>query len=244
MRLVIPLLVCGGAAAACSSPPKAIVDAGPSTIDTASTADAAIDADPTDCHAASPSGYQCDPWSTHLLVLTGVKRAGDKLTLSVTHDPDFEGPADENMPPPPAHNFYENLTFELAITPAIRDYLCVIFTKAGGGAPIDSAAAGFVDSVDAHVWASLLSDGSNDNTAHVANIASVCGSSKLTPVAAPAIVMTKPVLPDVALMIGLTPDLQQLKVGDTATAYLARGFLYVDEESELSPAISLKMVGP
>jgi len=49
--------------------------------------------------------------------------------------------------------------------------------------------------------------------------------------------MGMPVLADVALAVPMTPKPQGFVVGTKFSAWVARGFLYVDEESELSPPI-------
>ena len=187
--------------------------------------------------AGSPSGYGCDPWSAHLYVSRGIARNGNTLRLTVIHDPDYEGNAND-IRIAPGHDYYQQLTVEVPFTTAIRDFICVAFTSAPGGAAPDASNARFLTDVENHPESSLLAGPSFDGTAHVNNIAAVCGTSHLTVVRAPRFVATgKPVLADVALAVPLKPKPQGFVVGTKFSAWIARGFLYVDEESELSPPI-------
>jgi hypothetical protein len=51
-----------------------------------------------------------------------------------------------------------------------------------------------------------------------------------------------PALADLALAIPLQPRPRDFIVGTTFSAWLARGILYVDEESELVPALQATVV--
>lgn len=194
------------------------------------------------CSAASPSGYQCDPWSVHLYVTQGFERMGQTLRIHAVHNPDYEGsPSDQSIPP--AHSFSQLLVVDIPFTTAVHDFLCVVLTHAAGAAPVDASSASFLTDVMNHPDTSLLADGSGDFMPHVTTLEAVCAGSKLTPVAAPVIATTaQPVLPDFALAIPLSPSPQGLKVGDTLDPWLSRGFLFVDEDRELVPRVHAKVV--
>ena len=186
----------------------------------------------------SPSGYGCDPWSAHLYLSRGIAKNGNTLTLTVVHDPDYEGNADDARIPP-GHEYSQQLTVEIPFTAAIRDFLCVAFASAPGGAAVDASSPRFLTDVENHPEVSLLAGPGFDGTADVNNIAAVCGTSHLTVVAAPHLVAAgKRVLADIALAVPLTPKPQGFTVGTKFSAWIARGVLYVDEESELSPPVT------
>src|SRR5262249_4748763 len=145
---VLMVLSCslGGA---CGSPAKGNApDAKPGDQPDAKPGDQP-DAPPGDCHATSPSGYKCDPWSTHLLLSLGIKKSGNNLDLILIHDPDYEGPLDP-VDPPPAHNFYTQYNVEVPLTPAVRDFLCVVFTQTAVTHTFDVSAADFLTTTDNH----------------------------------------------------------------------------------------------
>ena len=188
--------------------------------------------------AGSPSGYGCDPWSAHLYISRGVAKNGDTLTLNLVHDPDYEGDANDNRIAP-GHEYSQQLTVDIPFTAAIRDFLCVAFASAPGGGALDASSPRFLTDVENHPEASLLAGPVFDGTAHVNNIAAVCGTSRLTVVRAPRLVAAgKPVLADIALAVPLKPKPQGFVVGTKFSAWVARGFLFVDEESELSPPVT------
>jgi hypothetical protein len=187
--------------------------------------------------ATSPSGYGCDPWSAHLYVSRGIAKHGNTLTLTVVRDPDYEGNAND-IRVPPGHDYHQQLTVDVPFTTAIRDFVCVAFVSAPGGAALDASSPTFLTHVANHPEFSLLVGPIFDGTAHVNNIAAVCGTSRLTTVWAPHLVTQgMPVLADVALAVPMTPKPQGFVVGTKFSAWVARGFLYVDEESEMSPPI-------
>lgn len=194
------------------------------------------------CSAASPSGYQCDPWSVHLYATEGFEVMGSTLRIHAVHNPDYEGsPTDQSIPP--AHNYSQVLVVDVPLTPAVRDFLCVVLTHAPGAAPVDASSASFLTDVMSHVDTSLLADGSGDFMSHVKTLEAVCGGPKLTPVVNPVIaVNAQPVLPDFGLAIPLSPSPQGLKVGDTLDPWIARGFLFADEDRELVPRVHAKVV--
>jgi hypothetical protein len=193
--------------------------------------------DPGCSLASSPSGYGCDPWSAHLYVSRGIAKHGNTLTLTVVHDPDYEGNAND-IRVPPGHGYHQQLTVDVPFTTAIRDFVCVAFASAPGGGAVDASSPTFLTHVANHPESSLLAGPSFDGTAHVNNIAAVCGTSHLTTVGAPHLVTQgMPVLADVALAVPMTPKPQGFVVGTKFSAWVARGFLYVDEESEMSPPI-------
>ena len=187
--------------------------------------------------AGSPSGYGCDPWSVHLYVSRGIAKNGNTLTLTVVHNPDDEGNANDRGVAP-GHEFYQQLTVNVPFTTAIRDFICVAFVSAPSGA-LDASSPTFLSDVANHPEFSLLAGPSLDGATHVNNIAAVCGTSQLTAVHAPRLVTTgTPVLADIALAVPMTPKPQGFVVGTKFSAWVARGFLYVDEESEMSPPIT------
>jgi len=187
--------------------------------------------------ASSPSGYGCDPWSTHLYVSRGIAKNGNTLTLTVVHNPEYEGNANDTRVAP-GHEYFQQLTVDVPFTTAIRDFICVAFASRPGGATLDASSPTFLTDVENHPESSLLAGPVSDGTAHVNNIAAVCGTSHLATVVAPRLVtMGMPVLADVALAVPMTPKPQGFVVGTKFSAWVARGFLYVDEESELSPPI-------
>lgn len=187
--------------------------------------------------ASSPSGYACNPWSAHLYVSRGIAKNGNTLTLTVVHEPDYEGNTND-VRIAPGHKYYQQLTVDIPFTTAIRDFICVAFVSAPGGGALDASSPTFLTDVANHPESSLLARPGLDGTAHVDNIAAVCGTSHLAAVAAPHLVtMGKPVLADVALAVPMTPKPQGFVVGTKFSAWVARGFLYIDEESEMSPPI-------
>jgi hypothetical protein len=188
--------------------------------------------------ASSPSGYGCDPWSTHLYVSRGIAKNGNTLRLTVIHDPDYEGNANDTRIAP-GHDYYQQLTVDVPFTTAIRDFVCVAFASAPGGAAFDASSPTFLTDVANHPEFSLLASPSFDGTAHVSNIAAICGTSRLVAVVAPHLVTEgKSALADVALAVPMTPKPQSFVVGTKFSAWVARGVLYVDEESEMSPPIT------
>jgi hypothetical protein len=188
--------------------------------------------------AGSPSGYRCDPWSVHLYVSRGIAKNGNTLTFTVVHNPDYEGNAND-IRVAPGHGYYQQFTAEVPFTAAIRDFVCVAFASEPGGAGLDASSPTFLSEVANHPEFSLLAGPVFDGTAHVNNIAAVCGTSHLTAVGAPHLVtLGKPVLADVALAVPMTPKPQGFVVGTKFSAWVARGFLFVDEESEMSPPIT------
>jgi len=188
--------------------------------------------------ASSPSGYGCDPWSTHLYVSRGIAKNGNTLRLTVIHNPDYEG-NDNDSRIAPGHDYYQQLTVDVPFTTAIRDFLCVAFASAPGGGAFDTSSPTFLTQVANHPEASLLAGPSFDGTANVSNIAAICGTSRLAAVVAPRFVTEgKPALADLALAVPMTPKPQNFVVGTKFSAWVARGVLYVDEESELSPPIT------
>jgi hypothetical protein len=187
--------------------------------------------------ASSPSGYGCDPWSAHLYISRGIAKHENTLTLIVVHNPDYEGNAND-IRVAPGHDYYQQLTVDVPFTTTIRDFVCVVFASAPGGAALDASTPTFLTDVANHPEFSLLAGPIFDGTAHVNNIAAVCGTSHLTAVRAPHLVTQgMPVLADVALAVSMTPKPQSFVVGTKFSAWVARGFLYVDEESEMSPPI-------
>jgi len=187
--------------------------------------------------ASSPSGYGCDPWSTHLYVSRGIAKNGNTLTLTVVHDPDYEGNAND-IRIPPGHDYYQQLRVDIPFTTAIRDFICVAFVSAPGGAALDASSPKLLTDVANHPESSLLAGPSFEGTAHVNNVAAVCGTSHLAAVAAPRLVTRgRSILADLALAVPMTPKPQGFVVGTKFSAWVARGFLYVDEESEMSPPI-------
>lgn len=188
--------------------------------------------------ASSPSGYGCDPWSTHLYVSRGIVKNGNTLRITVIHDPDYEG-NDDDVKIAPGHDYYQQLTVDVPFTIAIRDFLCVAFASAPGGGAVDASSPTFLTDVANHPESSLLAGPSFDGTAHVGNIAAICGTSRLAVVVAPQLVTDgKGALADVALAVPMTPKPQSFVVGTKFSAWVARGVLYVDEESEMSPPIT------
>jgi hypothetical protein len=187
---------------------------------------------------SSPSGYGCDPWSAHLYVSRGIAKNGNTLTLTVVHNPDYKGNGND-IRVAPGHDYYQQLTVDVPFTTAIRDFVCVAFASASRSAALDASTPTFLTDVSNHPESSLLAGAIFDGTAHVNNIAAVCGTSHLTAVGAPHLVtIGRPVLADIALAVPMTPKPQGFVVGMTFSAWVARGFLYVDEESEMSPPIT------
>jgi hypothetical protein len=77
-----------------------------------------------------------------------------------------------------------------------------------------------------------------DGTANVNNIATVGGSSHVTAVGAPHVVtMGVPVVADVALAVPMMPKLRDFVVGAKVSAWVEHSFLYVGEETKMSPPI-------
>ena len=187
--------------------------------------------------ASSPSGYGCDPWSTHLYVSRGIAKNGNTLRLTVIHDPDYEGNANDTRIAP-GHDYYQQLTVDIPFTTAIRDFVCVVFASAPGGAAFDASSPTFLTDVTNHPESSLLAGPSFDGAAHVGNIAAICETSRLAAVVAPHLVTEgKTALADVALAVPVMPKPQSFIVGTKFSAWVARGVLYVDEEREMLPPV-------
>jgi hypothetical protein len=191
------------------------------------------------CSASSPSGYACDPWSTHLYVTVLAKRQGSTLQLKVLHSPDFEGSV-EDEPIPPEHDYGQQLTVDIALTDSVRQFVCVVFTAAATPTSFDASGPTFLTDVDPG-WHGLLPE-TFPNPPPVADLIDICGPT-LPALRAPSFVTNgKPILPAIALAIPLTPSPRQFQVGTTFGAWLARGVLNIDEESELSPQLTAKVV--
>jgi len=231
----IPLLLF----AACSSQNQAPPDGGGDAADLGGgTADGG-----SMCTATSPSGYACDSWSTHLYVTDLAKRQGATLRLTLEHNPDFEGQTNDTTIPP-EHDFVQTLTVDLELTDAVRRFVCVVFTAAATPASFDASSPGFLTTVDPG-YKGLVAEVALPNSPSVTDLIDICGSS-LPAVRWPSFVnpsgTNKPSLAAIALAIPLTPSPQQFQVGTTFGAWLARGILNVDEESELSPKLTAKVV--
>ena len=122
----------------------------------------------------SPSGYACDPWSTHLYVLELIQRDATKLRLRVLHDPDYEGPVGDYTVPP-EHDYSQHLTVDIDLTDAVRRFLCVVFTPGATPASFDAASPSFLTTVDHSTYTLLRDDATG--VAHVANLTDICGGS-------------------------------------------------------------------
>jgi hypothetical protein len=194
------------------------------------------------CSATSPSGYACDAWSTHLYftdLVTPAKRQGATLRLTLQHNPDLEGNT-EDMTIPPEHDFSQQLTVDIALTDAVRHYVCAVFTAAATPTSFDASSSTFLTTVD-HGWHGLLPDTWPDPPP-LTDLIDICGPT-LPALRAPAFVTDgKPILPAIALAIPLTPSPRQFHAGTTFSAWLARGVLNIDEESELTPALTATVV--
>jgi hypothetical protein len=188
----------------------------------------------------NPSGYACDAWSVHLYPTHGVRRETTELRLQIRHDPDLEGyPTDWEIAP--GHEFSQFMTVTIDLTPGVRDYLCSVLVPSTQAEPIDPSLPEFSASVSQYVAASLLSPLPNDYLPHPDNVLDICGAGALTPIVNPGLV-TGPTLPDIVLVLPLEPEPTGFQVGQTFWAWLARGILWVDEESELSPAVTVTIV--
>src|SRR3954452_8355419 len=87
--------------------------------------DGGVDAAMTDgalpsCSVTSPSGYACDPWSTHLYLLESIKRHGSQVRLLLVHNPEYEGHL-EDQTIPLEHDYSQLLTVEVELTDAVRE---------------------------------------------------------------------------------------------------------------------------
>jgi hypothetical protein len=191
------------------------------------------------CSAVSPSGYACDPWSTHLYVTNLAKRQGSSLRLDLMHSPEYEGHTDD-MTIPPEHNYFQVLTVDLELTDAVRHFLCIAFAPTATPASFDASSPSFSTDVAAGEHDLLHDDASG--TRHVANLIDICGSPTLASVLAPTLATGGPVLPDVVVAIPLAPKPLDFTVGTEFHGWLARGVLYVDEDRELSPDVTLRVV--
>jgi hypothetical protein len=195
------------------------------------------------CSAGSPSGYACDPWSTHLYVTDSAQRRGSTLRLQLQHNPDFEGAADDTMIPP-AHDYFQQLTVDLELTESVRRFICVVLTAAATPASFDASSPSFFSDVDPGFHG--LVPESFPDPPPVADLIDICGGATLPAARWPALVNPsgdhKPILPAIVLAIPLTPSPRQFQAGTSFGAWLARGVLDVDEESELSPELTATVV--
>jgi hypothetical protein len=162
-----------------------------------------------------------------------------KLRLLLVHDPDNEGHQEDATVPPP-HDYWQQLTVDVELTEAVRGFACVVFTPGPTPATFDAASPAFLTDVAYSPHTLLSDDGSG--TAHVANLIQICGSNSIAGLQRPAIAPTGPALADLALAIPLVPAPRGFTIGTTFSAWLARGILYVDEESELVPALQATVV--
>jgi hypothetical protein len=189
---------------------------------------------------SSPSGYGCDPWSVFLYPSDGVVRSAETLRFQMHHDVDLEGnPGDETIAP--GHDFAQTLTLGIALTPEVRKFLCTVFVPSPTGSAIDPSASDFLATVNPSVGASLLGTLPNDYVPHPSNVIDICGSGALEQISAPALV-SSPTLPDIVLVLPLQPAPSGLVEGTEFSAWLARGILWVDEESELSPEVTATVI--
>src|SRR5262249_25943710 len=153
--------------------------------------------------ARSPSGYACDPWSTHLYLSEEIKRNGTKLRLMLVHNPDYEGSVDDQSVPP-EHDYSQLLTVDVDLTDAVRQFLCVVFTPSATPKTFDAASPSFLTDVN-HSNHTLLYDVSG-GTANVANLTDICGGSTIPGLSWTTLAASgPPALADVALAIPLQP---------------------------------------
>jgi hypothetical protein len=175
-----------------------------------------------------------------LYVAAGIKRQGTNLHLTLIHDPDNEGSSSDTQVPP-EHQFYQSLTVDLPLTPEIRGFLCAVFTSGPTPSSFDASNPTFLTSVNYSNHTLLSADGGG--TAQVSNLTDICGTSKLPAIQAPRVTPDgRPALIDVAMAIPLEPKPTGFIAGMTIHGWLARGVLYVDEESELVPQLSATVV--
>jgi hypothetical protein len=146
------------------------------------------------------------------------------------------------MPPPPEHDYYQLLTVEIDLTERVRSFLCIAFAPSRATPPVDASKSTFLTDVDANPEYSLLAGAAADGTPQVANLVDICGSPILPAAYTPAIAMTRPALPDIAFAIPLEPKPKNFTVGTVFRAWLARGFMYIDEDRELVPAVHARVV--
>jgi hypothetical protein len=237
---LIPLLIVSACDSTDPAPPGGAADlAGAIVGDLATSHDGGTSM----CSATSPSGYACDPWGTHLYVTDTAKRQGSTLRLKLQHNPDFEG-YPEDMTIPPEHDYYQQLTVDIALTDPVRRFLCIVFNAAATPTSFDASSPTFFNNVDPG-YHGLVPDTFPDPPP-VTDLIDICGGPTLPAVRWPSLVnpggTNKPILPAVALAVPLTPAPRQFQVGTTFGAWLARGVLSVDEESELSPQLTATVV--
>jgi len=233
IRVCFVVLCCSG----CGSPGLTAGDGGGSGDDGGGgDGGATSDGPAPTCSATSPSGYACDPWSVHLYMVETIRRQGGTVRLQVVHNPEYEGGIND-MTIPAEHDYSQLLTVDLQLTDAVRQFLCVAFNPHTTPATFDASSPSFSSTVDPSYHGLLNAD--STGMPSVANLIDICGSPTLASVYAPVIATSgRPTLPDVALAIPLQPRPRDFTVGTTFHAWVARGILYVDEESELSPDLS------
>jgi hypothetical protein len=105
--------------------------------------------------ANSPSGYGCDPWSAHLYVSRGIAKNGDTLTLTVVHNPDCEGNAND-IEVASGHDHHGQLIVGVPFTTAIRNFVRVAFSSPPGGAALDRSSPTFLTDVANHPESSTV----------------------------------------------------------------------------------------
>jgi hypothetical protein len=241
MSLIRPYLWIALMSAACQAERAApIPDGSTPTPDFASAADGGAGDGATCSIATSPSGYACDPWSAHLYIFEGAKRQGTTLRLTAQHDPDNEG-SQTDMTVPPGHQFYQTLTVDVPLTPEVKQFLCVVFAVDASRPSFDASSATFLSDVNYSQTMTLLYDGVALPTT-TANLVDLCGTTLPAVVAPTFTQLGKPQLPDLALMLPLDPAPTGFTAGQTIHGWLGRGVLYVDEQSELAPAITATVV--
>jgi hypothetical protein len=190
------------------------------------------------CLEQSPSGYLCDPWSVHLYVGQQFSKIGNSLRVRLSHDPDNEGGPNDSMIPI-EHQYWQLLTVDIDLTPEVRNFVCVVFTATQAVPPQDASSPSFQTDVQTGGYSIATSP---TNGFDLPSLEAICNGSLLSPVVAPAIAMTKPQLPDLAMMIPLLPTPTTFGVGESFTGHLARGRLFVDEQAELSPEVTATVV--
>jgi hypothetical protein len=173
-------------------------------------------------------------------MLQGATHQANKLRLRLVHNPDNEGNAND-MTVPPDHSFSQQITADITLDDSVRHFLCVVFTAQPTPTSFDAASPTFFTTVGVPTSSAITFDTAGHPQA--ATLIDLCGTSRLPAFYAPTLASGgKPTLPDIAMAIPLSPAPTGFSAGTTFGGWLARGILYINEESELAPELTATVV--
>jgi hypothetical protein len=168
----------------------------------------------------------------HLYTVRFVSASATTLRVVLDHDPNNEGGQNDFMWPP-AHSFRQQVTVDIPIDGALRGFACVVFaaTTPPTSYPVDASLLNLN-------YGAFSLVGSANGTYRWQNVSDLCAAPSL-PVVTWNVTTS---LPDLAVMIPLSPDTRNLAVGASVSGWFARGLVGNDEEAELLPVIPAKVI--